>query len=120
MEYTVTVSEIEAILQKLQEAVPSSRVSAKRQLLMNARVSIIALYQRGHSWRSLARELSSATGENISPDLLRTACMKRASRRRTRHGNSDPAAPPATVEHARKATPATSTSASFGARGLKL
>ena len=115
----MTVSELEAILQQLQEAVPSSRVSAKRQLLMNARETIIALYQRGHSWRSLARELSSATGENISPDLLRTACMKRASRRRTRHGNGAPAAPP-TADHTRKAVPATTTSTSFGAKGLKL
>lgn len=116
----MTKSELETILKRLEEAAPSSRVSVKRQLLMNARELILALYQRGYSWRSLARELSAATGESISAELLRSACMKRRARRPTRRATSAPVTPqPAQQPSAKPAPPATN-NASFGAKGLKL
>lgn len=120
LRYTVTASELETILRRLQEAVPSSRVSAKRQLLVSARELILALHQGGHSWRSLARELSTATGESISADLLRTACMKRSPRRRSRRASSAPATEYPTQQPSAKPVMLETTNASFGAKGLKL
>jgi hypothetical protein len=116
----VTAAELQLILQRLNEAPPSSRVSTKRQLLMSAREPIIALYQRGYSWRSLARELSTATGENISADLLRTACAKRPSRRQARRASNVTTTTSTTPKPTEKAPPSGSSNASFGAKGLKL
>ncbi len=120
LRYTVTKSELETILKRLEEAAPSSRVSAKRQLLMNAREPILALYQRGYSWRSLARELSAATGESISADLLRSACMKRRARRPTRRATSTPGTQQPAPQPSAEPVPPATTNASFGAKGLKL
>ncbi len=112
--------ELETILGRLETESPSSRVSEKRQLLTGARERILALRQRGHSWRSLARELSAAIGETVSADLLRAACIKRAPQRRTRRAaNVEPAA-----HAAPKASPVVTVSKpsndGFGAKGLKL
>ena len=115
----MTAAELQLILQQLNEAPPSSRVSTKRQLLMSAREPIIALYQRGYSWRSLARELSTATGENISADLLRTACAKRPSRRQVRRA-SNVTTTTSTRPKPTDTPPSGSSNASFGAKGLKL
>ena len=123
----MTPAELEAVLQRLQHADPTSRVSHKRQLLSSAREPIIALYQRGHSWRALARELSTAMGETISADLLRTACLKhpqRRPRRRSTRGAAAPKPQPTRTPEA-SLTPAhqaasTPTNDRFGAKGLKL
>lgn len=117
----MTASELEAILKRLQEAAPSSRVSAKRQLLVNARELILTLHQRGYSWRSLARELSTAMGESISADLLRAACMKRSPRRRSRRVSGAPVTEhPMQQQTSAKPALSATTNASFGAKGLKL
>lgn len=122
----MTPAELEAVIQRLQSAAPASRTSRKRQLLATARESIIALHQRGYSWRSLARELSTATGESISADLLRTACLHR---RRRRHGRGSPGASNATNKRTTRASVAATKSPKsaptagadrFGAKGLKL
>lgn len=76
----MTSAELDAVLQRLNDADPTSRISRKRQLLSSAREPLVALHRRGYSWRSLARELSSATGESISADLLRAACLQRRKR----------------------------------------
>lgn len=121
----MTTAELETILRRLQEAAPTSRLSRKRQLLAGARDTIIALHQRGHSWRSLARELSAATGENISADLLRTACLQR--RRLGRRAQSAPAKSLQPTTRASVAVAALapkpaakSGNERFGARGLEL
>jgi lipopolysaccharide biosynthesis regulator YciM len=124
----VTASELDAILQRLQDVAPTPRVSQKRQLLANAREQILALYQRGYSWRSLARELSTATGQAISADLLRMACMKRQQQRPARRNTSAavlPTAPQTTAPRSRpsgahKTMAPASTDSTFGAKGLKL
>jgi len=116
----VPTSELEAILERLETLSPSSRLSEKRQLLTGARERIIALRQRGHSWRSLARELSAAIGENVSADLLRTACVKRARQRRTRRAAGGAPAAQATPKAPPALTPSTPSNGVFGAKGLKL
>lgn len=120
----MTPAELEAVIQRLQEADPASRTSRKRQLLAGARESIIALHQRGYSWRSLARELSAATGESISADLLRAACRQRRERRNGRGSRGAPTKKATTSGSAVAATspkPAQHVSAErFGAKGLKL
>lgn len=119
----MTTSELEAILERLETLAPSSRLSEKRQLLSGARERILALRQRGYSWRSLANQLSAAIGQKISPDLLRAACMKRAPRRNVRRtANLAP-----TTAHTKPKTAVTPEPAPtplngdrFGAKGLKL
>lgn len=123
----MNAADLEAILQRLQGADPASRVSRKRQLLKGARDPIIALHRRGYSWRSLARELSAATGESISADLLRAACIQRPQRRASRRSrgesiapkNQPMSAPNASVQSTFKQTPPPSNER-FGAKGLKL
>jgi len=115
----VTASELEAILEHLETLSPSSRASVKRQLLAGARERILALRQRGHSWRSLARELSSAIGESVSADLLRAACLKRAPQRPMRRAASALTAP--AEKKVVLPTPAPAASGErFGVKGLKL
>ncbi len=123
----MNATDLETVLRRLQDIDPTSRVSRKRQLLSSARESIIALHRRGYSWRSLARELSAATGESISADLLRAACIQRPQRRSSRRSSEEsiaPKSPPtsttsAALEPTSKQIPPPSDE-SFGARGLKL
>lgn len=113
-------SELETILERLETLAPSSRLSEKRQLLAGARERILALRQRGHSWRSLANELSAAIGAKVSADLLRAACMKRSLRRGVRQTtNSAPEGKVANKDVPAAPTP-TPNSDRFGAKGLKL
>ena len=119
----MTASELEAILERLETVAPSSRLSEKRQLLSGARERILALRQRGHSWRSLAIELSTAIGQKISPDLLRSACMKRAPRRNIRQATTPALASTLPKEEMTTAPVPASTRPNgdrFGAKGLKL
>ena len=116
----MTTSELESILERLETLTPSSRVSEKRQLLTGARERIMALRQRGHSWRSLARELSAAIGENVSADLLRAACVKRFPQRRTRLSVSGAPAAQTTRKAPSAVTASTPNNSGFGAKGLKL
>ena len=118
----MTTSELEAILERLETLAPSSRLSEKRLLLAGARERIIALRQRGHSWRSLANELSAEIGEKVSADLLRAACTKRARRRGVRQVTDN--APEAKITAKNIPTAPASTPAPngdrFGAKGMKL
>jgi aldehyde:ferredoxin oxidoreductase len=91
-------------------------------LLENNGAAILALYRSGHSWSSIARELSAATGERISADLLRAACVKRAPKRRA---NAAKDGAPKALKLAPRPlptpqTPQTSEAERFGAKGLKL
>ncbi|MHB8704842.1 MAG: hypothetical protein ACYC8W_12045 [Candidatus Tyrphobacter sp.] len=98
-------------------------MSEKRQLLSGARERILALRQRGHSWRSLAIELSAAIGQKISPDLLRAACAKRAPRRKLRQATIPTLASIVPKKEATAApvpAPTQPNGERFGARGLKL
>lgn len=117
----MTASELEAILERIETLSPSSRLSEKRQLLSGARERILALRQRGHSWRSLARELSAAIGETVSPDLLRTACLKRSKQRRSQRtiGGAPPVRTPSPKTSPVIPAPVAGGDA-FGAKGLKL
>jgi hypothetical protein len=118
--YKVTTSELQAALERLETIAPSSRLSDKRQLLSGVRERILALRQRGHSWRSLAAELSAAIGQKVSADLLRTACMKRARRRGVRQATISAPAPTDTKATIAPVTPAKPSDDRFGAKGLKL
>lgn len=115
----MTTSELETILERLETLAPSSRLSEKRQLLAGARERILALRQRGHSWRSLANELSAAIGVKVSADLLRAACTKRASRRGVRQTTSSAPAAKVTENDVLAPAPALN-SDRFGAKGMKL
>jgi hypothetical protein len=123
----MTPAELEAVIQRLQDAGPTSRTSRKRQILSSAREPIIALHQRGYSWRSLARELSTALGESISADLLRTACLQRRLRRLPRRSTTALPTREKLTSRANVAgvTPAPQptlppSEGRFGAKGLKL
>lgn len=119
----MTASELEAALERLETLAPSTRLSDKRQLLSAVRERILSLRQRGHSWRSLAIEISAAIGQKVSPDLLRAACMKRTPRRNTRQASSSASAsipPKAKPVAATGPTPAPLSDNRFGAKGLKL
>lgn len=116
----MTSSELETILERLGTVAPTSRLSEKRQLLSGARERILELRRRGHSWRSLARELSAAIGETVSADLLRAACVKRVARRRSSRAV---AAVPISKPQENTPTPRlamTPNGGRFGAKGLKL
>ncbi len=118
----MTESELKAFIDRLATLAPSSRASAKRRLLESNSAAILALYRRGHSWSSIARELSAATGERISADLLRAACAKRATKRRANVANEGAAKalkPGPNRMPAPQAPPA-SEAERFGAKGLKL
>ena len=116
----MTATDLQTILDKLAGLAPSSRTSAKRQLLESASDAILALHRRGHSWRALARELSSAIGETVSADLLRAACIKQSGTRKARRiATSTLSAPSAQKPPVPPAAP-TSSSGGFGAKGLKL
>lgn len=119
----MTESELKAFIERLGTIAPSSRASEKRRLLESNGDAINALHRRGHSWSSIARELSAATGERISADLLRAACVKRAPQRRTPSvkGADAKAAPKAASFAAQplQATPAPAADR-FGSKGLKL
>ena len=118
----MTESELKAFIDRLATLAPSSRASEKRRLLESNGAAILALYRRGHSWSSIARELSAATGERISADLLRAACAKRAPKRRANGANESVAQAPKPAPNpmpARQAPP-TSGAERFGAKGLKL
>ncbi len=119
----MTPSELEAILGRLETLAPSSRLSEKRQLLSGSRERILALRKRGHSWRSLANELSTAVGQKISPDLLRAACVKRTLRHNIgRATTPTPASnlPKKEVTTVPTPAPTLQNSDRFGAKGLKL
>ena len=122
LRYTVTESELKAFIDRLATLAPSSRASEKRRLLESNSAAILALYRRGHSWSSIARELSAATGERISADLLRAACAKRAPKRRANvanEGMAKAAKPASNPMPAPQAQPAPGAER-FGAKGLKL
>ena len=114
----MTPNELEAVLQRLQAADPASRKSRKRELLASARDPIVALHQRGYSWRSLARELTATLRENISADLLRKACAQNRQRRATRRATVSPT--PATSVPSAPKVAAPASPERFGAKGLKL
>ncbi len=120
IEVAMKTSELEATLGRLETLAPSSRLSEKRQLLAGARERILALRQRGHSWRSLANELSIAIGETVSADLLRAACTKRARRRVVHELTSSTTAAKVVGKDAPVAPPPTPNSDRFGAKGMKL
>ena len=116
----MTSSELETILERLETVAPRSRLSEKRQLLSGARERILELRRRGHSWRSMARELSAAIGETVSADLLRAACVKRVAQRRSSRAT---AAGPIAKTAENTPTPRlvmTPNDGRFGAKGLKL
>ena len=122
LRYTVTESELKAFIDRLATLAPSSRASEKRRLLESNSAAILALYRRGHSWSSIARELSAASGERISADLLRAACNKRAPKRRANVANerAAKALKPAPNPMPAPQAPPTSGGERFGAKGLKL
>ena len=114
-------SKLAEIIAQLADRSPSTRTSEKRRLLEGNGEAIFALHQRGFSWSALARELSSATGEPISPDLLRTACSKRSRQRRIRRAKAPVPATVATPSPLAASTPKPASSPSrdkFGAKGL--
>jgi len=118
----MTESDLKTFIDRFATLTPSSRASEKRRLLETNGDAILALHRRGHSWSSIARELSAATGERVSADLLRAACAKRAPQHRPRSVKGARAAalkPAATATPMTQPTPASSTER-FGAKGLKL
>jgi aspartokinase len=119
----MTEADLKTFIDRFATLAPSSRASEKRRLLETNGDAILALHRRGHSWSSIARELSAATGERVSADLLRAACAKRAPQRRARSvkGASATTAlkPAATATPVTQPSPASS-SERFGAKGLKL
>lgn len=87
---TTTMPDISAIIARLQATQPARHTSPKRAALLAQREALVALHQRGYSWRMIARELS--TGETtFSPDLLRRVC---GESRRTRRAARAAAVPP--------------------------
>lgn len=121
--YNVTDSELKAFIERFSTLAPSSRASEKRRLLETNGDAILDLHRRGHSWSSIARELSAAMGERVSADLLRAACARRAPQRRTRRQKS--AATTAAPRPAPTASPTSERaplppSERFGAKGLKI
>jgi hypothetical protein len=121
----MTPADLVRILDQLEQLGPQRRLSGKRAQLADVRERLLALHARGHSWRAIARELSTP-GENVTADLLRAVCKTNPKRRKAKNVQSDsesPAAPkprvpvsqgvPATVP---PATPV----AAFGAKGLQL
>jgi len=117
----MTESQLEAILERLEVLAPQGRFSDKRARLVAVRERLLALHARGHSWRAIARELSSA-GERVSADLLRAICIPKAKRRGgavRKHSDASLTAP-STGPTKRSAPTAKTNSAPFGAKGLKL
>jgi hypothetical protein len=120
------LSQLSAVLDRLESLTPQRRTTEKRKQLTEVRERLLALHARGHSWRSIARELS-AQGDKVSPDLLRLVCTtnKRAPRilKRTRHratkiiSSGEPSKPVVRAEAKQRAA---SESPGFGAKGLKL
>ncbi len=119
----MTESDLKAFIERLATLAPSSRASEKRRLLESNGDAFLDLHRRGHSWSSIARELSAAAGERVSADLLRAACAKRAPQRRARGvkgaGATTALKPAAPAKPPTQPTP-TSSSERFGAKGLKL
>ena len=118
---TTTPTEILTILDRLEAFDPQRRLSGKRAQLAAVRDRLITLHAKGHSWRSIARELS-ATGEKVSADLLRSICKTKPRRRApiaTRSANP-PERPAKALADARSAPAAAIKSdGRFGAKGLK-
>ena len=119
----MTESDLKTFIDRFATLAPSSRASQKRRLLETNSAAILALHRRGHSWSSIARELSAATGERVSADLLRAACEKRAPQHRARGvkgaGATTALKPAATAKPTPQPT-STFSSERFGAKGLKL
>lgn len=119
--YRMTDSQLESILERLEMLAPQRRFSDKRARLAAVRERLLSLHARGHSWRAIAREISSA-GEKVSADLLRSVCAPKAKRRsrapRKRNDVTMDAA--STIAVQRPAPAAKIPDARFGAKGLKL
>ncbi len=116
----MTDSQLQSILDRLEMLAPQKRFSDKRERLASARERLLALHARGHSWRAIAREISS-TGEKVSADLLRSICIpkgKRRERAARRGGNPTLQTVPAATP--RLALAESGTDSRFGAKGLKL
>jgi len=115
--------ELVNILERLERYDPPHRISEKRTRLMSLRERLLALHARGHSWRSIARELSGS-GEQFSADLLRAVCLTKRGRRAAKapREKSD-ARQGSSAEHQTKVRPrmepTRTIAARFGARGLK-
>lgn len=120
----MTESDLKTFIERFSALAPSSRASEKRRLLETNSEAILALHRRGHSWSSIARELSAATGERVSADLLRAACGKRAPQRRARSlkvvGATTTLKAVATAKSPEAQPKSTSGPERFGAKGLKL
>jgi hypothetical protein len=116
----MTDSQLQSILDRLEMLAPQKRFSDKRERLASARERLLALHARGHSWRAIAREISS-TGEKVSADLLRSICIpkgKRRGRATRRPGNT--ALQTAPAMDPRSVLVDSGTDSRFGAKGLKL
>lgn len=100
---------------------PQRRFSDKRARLAAVRERLLSLHARGHSWRAIAREMSSA-GEKVSADLLRAICIPKAKRRgRAARQRNDVTTDAASAVAAQRPAPVGKvTDARFGAKGLKL
>ena len=120
--YTMTESDLKTFIDRFATLAPSSRASEKRRLLETNGDAILALHRRGHSWSSIARELSAATEERVSADLLRAACAKRAPQHRARSAKD--ASATRALRPAAAAAPMTAPTPEsgerFGAKGLTL
>jgi DNA-binding CsgD family transcriptional regulator len=120
----MTPADVSRILDQLDQHGPQRRLSGKRAQLTDVRERLLELHARGHSWRAIARELST-TGETVTADLLRSVCKAKPKRRHARsaqHSTEVPAAPqpaPCAARGAHTAGSATPASV-FGAKGLQL
>jgi predicted short-subunit dehydrogenase-like oxidoreductase (DUF2520 family) len=120
----MTPMDLAAILDRLESFGPQRRLSGKRAQLAEVRERLTALNARGHSWRSIARELSAA-GEKVTADLLRSVCRVKARQRGVKTTTRRSAPEGATNVHSAsqpepKIAPTAKHDGSFGARGLKL
>jgi hypothetical protein len=112
------------ILDQLEQLGPQRRLSGKRAQLTDVRERLLELHARGHSWRAIGRELSTA-GETVTADLLRSVCKAKPKQRNARKAQrsadvpaaSKPSAP--ATRGAQAAGPAIPASV-FGAKGLQL
>ena len=120
----MTPLDLTAILDRLESFGPQRHLSGKRAQLAEVRERLIALNARGHSWRSIARELSAA-GEKVTADLLRSVCRVKTRRRgaKTPRRHSVPERATNSLSAAQpqpKIAPCAKNDGSFGAKGLKL
>jgi hypothetical protein len=119
----MTSTDLAQILERLEALGPQRKLTGKRAQLSEVRARLISLHARGHSWRSIARELSAA-GEKVTADLLRSVCSAKVKRRalkplRSEGATSQSIAVRETVKPAPSVGGSQASDERFGAKGLQ-